>query len=461
MQRLVRSTLGLVLFTSAQALANAQAITVISVGDGIHSIGSPRPSGGTYTHLGERAIDWALGDLALVGVPPRGAKIEILPGDYAFSNPLTISLPGVSIEGSRAATLIARQGNTQRIFLVEAAATGFRLSGVTLEDKRTNLPSGADLVRVEANDFTLDNCRVVLGNPANDCPAFNIATANPSSSSTHYGTLLNGNSFVFTGNATGRFGVRSTFGRSLRIVGNEFTGDNVDVANTSVGGVIHLVDNEWCTIAGNTFLGLTAVGATDMNAILASVTIGSEGHHVNVTGNYFERLSSQGALVNLVGGQFDVVSGNAFGRMSAPLGVIRLSAHGNQKGAQNVISSNQFHYATLGTGNELAILLEDQDTPSVTTNQFTSCDSQQIRVKNTFAASFVGNQFVARLAIVTAADIASAIEIDVGCKDTFLGSNTTCRDGIQSLQKWASVFTNTSVSPDQTLYDAMDNRNFQ
>lgn len=415
------------------------------------TIGDSRISQGTFSGPDEKPFLAALAALKST----NGGQIEVLPGRYLFKNTVLVQRPGVTIRGSRASVIDGRgiKGGQPALRIT---GPGCMLDGVHLLG--ANQGKGGALLEVSGEDFSLVNCRFDAMSPQKSAGGkapgqgtYRLVHTFPGSKdagATRQGTLLQGNSFVFGMSSNGVVGVESLGARSLRINSNEFIGAEGSEDMASVGGALLLRDGEWVTVSGNTFLRMSAPSGVedDTNAILASINSAAEGHHISITGNFFEVLEGR-AIVNLAGGTYNVITGNVFGRTLSPQGVLRLKAPGPASGggvgSGNVISSNQFHHHSGGFAlSNPAIVVQDQEQVSITANQFTDCAGPQVIIGSptslAYGAFVTDNQFHARPCNGNQ-PISSAIQFNSGGSH-FVGSNIVLDGGIQQDGcGWANV----------------------
>lgn len=341
--------------------------SVVTIGDGINSFGH-------FNGVNHAPFAKALAKL------PNGGTIEVLTGNWTFGQPVTIAAHGITIRGSSGANLIP--GGTQPIGLFDVQGDRVRITGIQIS---TTTPlAGQNAIRALGETFSLDHCVFRALGGALDFRFVELGDG----INFRRGSLIEGNSFLFSSTSAGITGLRARLGISLRMVGNEFT----RIGNTGGGlcryAVVFETESKG-VIVGNSFQNLGT--ATDkLDAVIWSNAEG-EGHHFAITGNFLEFCIAD-QTIQLMGGRFCTITGNVFGRMtSAVNGVVRLQASvGGAKGESNVISGNQFHNVTLG------VFVSGQQWTGIHGNQFTICSSRQVEVlASAQGLSIVGNQFAA------------------------------------------------------------------
>lgn len=418
------------------------------------TIGSGNLSTGMFNGTDEVPFLDAIAALKDTSGFALGGQIEVLAGEYEFENPVLVDIPGVTIRGSRGAVIRRKAGT--RLFTFNADARDGRIDGIQLVDEEA--VNNGILISVQAANFTLTNARILVettGSPVTGYSAVRLAPA--VTNGARYGALIEGNEFTFGADSRGIVGLRSQGGFGLRVIGNRFA-LRPDLAEPPafalIGAAMVLRNEELSTVSANVFHGLKAtLTEGPENAIVAFINekIGTndpEAHHLCLTGNYFEALAGW-AIVNLAGGKFCSITGNAFGRVSGTDGVIRLGlplGESQRTGSDNVISGNQFHNATTGVDQNnprTVIYVVDQSTPSIGHNQFTMGTKSQIVLEDTYGASVTGNQFVAAQGSA-GVNIGPAILFD-GALKPFVNANVASRHE-QGGRCWSAMTGGTSTN---------------
>lgn len=314
----------------AAAAPQSESSSKLVVGDGAIS----RGSSSALTQPNQQAFGAALA--AIGGASSNAGTIEVMPGTYTFTSTVAIAKAGVRLQGGANAVIRLGAGFAGPLFRVQAPATDCVLDGVTLafEGDASDL-GGRVLLDVAGDGFTLTNCRIVVSTPGTP-PGFQASSAMRISGAAGaglFGILLEGNTFLAGRtddpqgspapvDAVGWSFLRSSDTRNLRVVGNSFRSGRLgsDATPVRLGHAIHLVDDEFTSIVGNSFANLESSGplpGPDSALIGSRESLpGAESNHMTFTGN---RISACGgpSILSLKGHGFTTISGNAFDRVGS------------------------------------------------------------------------------------------------------------------------------------------------
>jgi hypothetical protein len=412
------------------AAAQSSSSSKIVIGDGAISRGSSV----AYTKPDQSAFASAV---AAIGGPSSSGTIEVLPGTYTFTSGVDLTEPGIRISGGPNAVIRLAASFTGPLFTVRAPATDCIVDGLTLAfEGDASDAGGRVLVDIVGNGFTLTNCRILVSSASTspelaDSKAILVSGFGGACS----GTLIEGNTFLAgrtddpDGAAThvdapGWTLLGSVDGRNLRVLGNAFRSgrDDADTTAARLRNAIHLVDDQWSALVGNTFARLESGGAgTGADAALIGSrrsTPGTESNHLvfsgnqiaacpgpsnlcldghgysSITGNVFDRLGThEQGTVQLLDNVGNSVTGNVFSNLGASVGP-SLRCVG---GSSLCVQGNSFLLPDdpLVGQTDAQLLIEGVTGALISGNQFASktVGATQIEFEDAAEGSIVGNAF--------------------------------------------------------------------
>ena len=341
---------------------------------------------------------------ALTGHP--GWQIEVLPGEYTFTNSVDVTASGVRIYGPRDAVLARETGLTPGpLFSVEASAADFALDGLTLEERRSD---ASGLVRILAPDARISGC--AFRSTAVEATGTGSLLAFGDGEEPVEGGLVLGNSFLFHPADVHPVGIQAFGCRGLTVLANEFRPFEPAQGAQTVSAAIALEDSPDAAIRANLFTALASVGEDGALVSCASGTEGEGGGSV-LSANVFGEVSGA-AIVLLDGVDACTVSGNVFGRESSTDEVVLVAG-----GAGTAVTGNQFHGAGSNVGTAVRCL--GTSVSSIGANTFLDCAGPQVDLVAVSGANVFGNRFRAQDLLITV----PAIVVDVNSAAIVIGAN--------------------------------------